>query len=229
MIIRYARSGGHPPPPDREILTIDGDGSYTMWRSIGSAVHPPSPVGRFTGKLDAQTLESLKTAIEAVSLEGDLVIKLKPGSAVVNIDTGQVKARMGIHDEPDNAWSQLAELLRGLLRQLTNSPEAAIILIVSDDGRRARLEHMGQQSLQLDLSRLTVQAVLWKGYTVVDEWLLSESSSDENDPISADINWQMDLPFDHHFEPGDDQNVVAYVTFSIFHEGRFIPVKLTSS
>jgi hypothetical protein len=229
MIIRYARSGGHPPPPDREILTIEEDGSYTMWRSIGSAVHPPSPVGRFTGQLDTQTLNSLKTAVDAVSLEGDLVIKLKPGSAVVNIDTGRVKARLGIHDEPDNAWSQLAEHLKGLLKQLTDSPEAAIILTVSDDGRRARLEHLGQQSLQLDLNRLTVQAVLWEGYAMVDDWSLSESAPSENDPISADINWQMDLPFDHHFEPGDEQNVVAYVTFSIFHEGRFIPVKLTSS
>ena len=229
MIIRYARSGGHRPPPDREILIIEEDGSYTMWRSIGSAVHPPSPVGRFAGQLDAQTLESLIVASKAVSLEGDLVIKPKPGSAMVNIETGQVKARMGIHDEPENAWSQLAELLKGLLKQLTNSPEAAIMLAVSEDGDRARLEHLGQQPTRLDLSRLTVRAVLWEGYGKVDDWSLSEGASGENDPISADMNWQMDLPFDHHFEPGDGQNVVAYVTFSIFQEGRFIPVKLTSS
>jgi hypothetical protein len=49
MMIHYARSGGFRPPRDREILTIEEDGAFTMWRSVGSAVHPPSPVGRFAG------------------------------------------------------------------------------------------------------------------------------------------------------------------------------------
>ena len=229
MIIRYARSGGQPPPPDREILTIEEDGSFTMWRSIGSAVQPPSPVGRFSGQLNDQNLVSLKAAIEAVNLEGDLVIKLKPGSAVVNIDTGQVKARMGNHDEPDNSWLQLAELLKGLLKQLSQYPEAAMILTVSDDGQKTRLKHLGRRSLQLDLSQLTVRAVLWEGYKKVDDWTLSEGGAKEDDPTTADIGWQMDLPFEHLFEPRDGQSVVAYVTLSIFHEGRFIPVRLTST
>ena len=229
MIIRYARSGGHPPPPDREILTIDEDGTFTMWRSIGSAVQPSSPVGRFAGRLDDQTLESLKSAIVEVALVGDITTKLKPGSAVVNIDTGLVKARMGIHDEPENAWSQLVAIMKGLLKQLTTKPEAAISLTVSDDGRRAHLEHLGQQPLELDLSQLTVYAVLWEGYKIVAEWTFSTSDSEEEIPIVVDTNWQMDLPFDHHFEPGDNQRVVAYVTFSIFNEDRLVPVRLTSS
>jgi len=228
MMIRFARSGGHRPPRDREILTIEEDGSFSMWRSIGSAVHPPSPIGRFVGQLNTQTRESLLAAVKEVSLEGDLVIKPKPGSAVVNIETDQVKARMGIHDEPDGPWSELAKLLQGLLGELTKCPVAAVMLDVSEGGEKARLIHLGRQPLLLDLSQLDVRAVLWEGHMKVGDWSASGTLSAEKDKTLADVNWEMDLPFNHHFDPSSQQTVVAYVTFSVDHEGRFIPVKLTS-
>lgn len=229
MMIRYARSGGFRPPRDREILTIEEDGSFTMWRSVGSAVQPPSPVGRFAGQLDAPTLESLKASVKAVALEGDLAIKPKPSSAVVNIETDRVKARMGIHDEPVGSWAELAESLKGLLGKLTNSPVAAITLDVDEGGRYARLIHLGQQPLLLDLSQLEVRAVLWEGHMKVGDWSTSSGDSGGNGQISAELNWEMNLPFDHHFDLAGEQTVVAYVTFSISHEDRFIPVKLTSN
>jgi len=228
MMIRYSRSGGHRPPRDREILAIEDDGSFSMWRSIGSAVQPPSPIGRFAGQLDSHTLEELITAVNAVAREGDLVIKPKPGSAVVNIETDQVKARMGIHDEPDSSWPELANLLHGLLGELTKSPLAAITLDVSEDGTSARLIHLGKMPLLLDLKQLNVRAVLWEGHIKVGDWSTSETVTGELDPISADVNWEMDLPFNHNFEADDDQKIVAYVTFSISNDNRFIPVKLTS-
>lgn len=229
MIIHYARSGGHPPPPDREILTIEDDGTFTMWRSIGAAVQPPSPVGRFSGKLDDQTLEKLKSTIGKVTPLGDLSIKPKPGSSIVTIDTGQVKARMGIHDEPDNAWTDLVTIMKRLLKQLVNHPEAAIRLTVSDDGQSARLEHLGLQPIELDLSQFTIRAVLWEGYKMVGDWSSTSDETEKNSSVMADSNWQMDLPFDHNFDPDSDQNIIAYVTFSIKNEGRLIPVRLTSS
>ena len=229
MMIRYARSGGFRPPRDREILTIEEDGTFTMWRSVGSAVHPPSPVGRFAGQLDPQTRESLINAVTAVSLEGDLEIIPKPGSAIVNIETDQVHARMGIHDEPNNSWADIAKLLQELLGKLTSSPVAAMKLAVSEGGKEARLIHLGQQPLILDLSALSVRAVLWEGHKKEDDWSTSGSMSGENDQISTGMNWEMDLPFDHQFDPTDEQSVVAYVTFSISHKGRVIPVKLNSS
>ncbi len=54
MIVTYRRVGGMQPPPDRELLTIDDDGSFTLWRSVGWATYPPTPVGRFSGRLDGQ-------------------------------------------------------------------------------------------------------------------------------------------------------------------------------
>ena len=229
MMVRYARSGGFRPPRDREILTIKDDGAFSMWRSVGSAVHPASPIGRFAGQLDDQILESLITAVKSVSLEGDLEIIPKPGSAIVNIETDRVRARMGIHDEPNNSWAELAELLQGLLGKLTSSPVAAVKLTVSESGKEARLIHLGQEPLLLDLSVLDVRAVLWEGHKKVDDWSTSGGISGDNEKILADLNWEMELPFNHQFDTSDEQSVVAYVTFSIYQKDQIIPVKLDSS
>jgi hypothetical protein len=136
---------------------------------------------------------------------------------------------MGIHDEPNNSWSEIAKLLQGLLGKLTSTPTAAIKLAVSEGGKEARLIHLGQQPLLLDLSVLNVRAVLWEGHKKVGDWSTSGGVTGENDKISAGMNWEMELPFDHPFDPSDDQTVVAYVTFSISHKGQLIPVKLNSS
>ena len=228
MMIRYARSGGFRPPRDREILTIEKDGAFTMWRSIGSAVYPPSPVGRFAGQLEPRTQESLTKAVQAVAHEGDIDIVPKPGSAIVNIETDQVHARMGIHDEPGNSWGALAELLQGLLKNLTSCPVAAMDVAVSDDGKKAHLAHLGQQPLLLDLSELIVRAVLWEDHKKLGDWSTSGTAAGE-DQISAAINWKLELPFDHGFDPSGEQNVVVYVTFAISHKNQFIPVRLDSS
>jgi hypothetical protein len=120
----------------------------------------------------------------------------------------------------------LIEQLRHLLGDLTASPQAAIGLELLDGGRAARLVHQGSDNLRLNLSGLTVRAVLWEGYNKAGDWRASDLPAGATDQINAGPGWSFDLPFDHGFDIAAGQEVVAYVTFAAFDGEQAIPVAL---
>jgi hypothetical protein len=228
MNIRYTRSGGRTPPRDREILELNADGKFSMWRSVGSATHPPTPIGRFAGQLDGQDQTQVQQAAAKAAKAGNLKLTPPPGAATETIAVGEAQARLGANDKAEGDWSGLIEQLRRLLGDLTASPQAAIGLEVREGGQAARLVHRGSAELQLDLSGLTVRAVLWEGYNKNGDWRAKELPAGAASKVKAGPGWSFDLPFNHGFKIAAGQEAVAYVTFAAFDGERAIPVALNS-
>lgn len=228
MKISYSRSGGRTPPRDREILEINSEGTFSMWRSVGSATHPPTPIGRFAGQLYDQGQIQLQEAAAKAAKAGNLKLKPLPGAATETITVDEAQARLGANDKPEGAWTDVIEQLRRLLGNLTAFPQAAVKLEVQERGRTARLVQQGPDELQLDLSGLTVRAVLWEGYNKAGDWRAKELPAGAASKVKAGPGWSFDLPFDHGFKIETGQEVVAYVTFAAFDGDRSIPVALNS-
>jgi hypothetical protein len=226
MLIEFQRSGGRPPA-DQERLEIEQDGSYNLWRSVGWTTSPPTPVGRFEGKLSQEELASLQDLIKTTTPAGDLQIKAKPDSSVDRIRVGAVNAILGANDEADEPWNGLIEELREWLGTLTRSPRAAVALEVAPDGQSARLVQQGEQALRLDLSKLTVRAVLWEEYLTKGDWS-AKAASEGLGEVNAGPGWVLELSFQHNFTVGPEQEVVAYSTFTVYDGATPIPVSLSS-
>ena len=137
-LVSYRRQGGHPPP-DRELLEVSPDGSFTMWRTIARAFDPPTPVGRFAGTIDPDTLERLRAATEDAERAGDLTEELPAGSAVEETAVGKRRATLPHTASPDGPWGQLLRRVRPLLVELTASPQAAVGLRLGDELRLVQL------------------------------------------------------------------------------------------
>jgi len=227
-MIKYSRTGGFRPPRDRELLTIDNKGHFRLWRSVSSAKWPPTAVGLFGGQLEDSELTKLQEMVQAAERLGDLEIIPPPGSAIERVTIGSgIHARLGIHNKPDGPWGSLLERLRQLLADLTAYPQAALKVTVTPDGRAAHLTHLGDQPLPLDLSNLTIRAVLWQEYQNLGDWRYSGPATWDNE-IVAEPGWSLELPFAHGFKVQPATEVVAYVTTTIFDKQQPIPVGLES-
>jgi hypothetical protein len=227
-MIQYKRTGGSRPPRDRELLTVDDKGEFSLWRSIGAAVFPPTAVGRFAGQLNAGDLAALQKLTQAAQKAGDLAVVPLPGSVIERVILGDgVNARLGIHDEPDGPWGALLARLRQLLADLTAHPQAALKLTVTAKGDAARLAHLGDQPLRLDLSGLAIRAVLWEGYKNLGDWRYSGPAEWEGD-IVAEPGWSLELPFAHGHAVRPSMEVVAYVTLAAYDGRRLVPIGLES-
>ena len=228
IILRYARSGGRRPPRDKEMLEINRTGAYSLWRSIGAATFPPSPIGRFVGKLPPEELQGLLLEVQNCKQVGNLSINPPPDAAIETVHLPGVQAALYIHAEPTGAWGLLMGRIRAYLASLPESPLAAISLEVFPGGQAARLTHLGPDPLEVDFTNLSVRAVLWDGYRKAGDWFAPKMRFDFPKRITAIKDWSLDLPFDHGFSVDEGQVVVAYVTFTIFDGAQPIPVSLES-
>ena len=149
--IHYERAGGFELPRDHEVLDIDtpgaGTGAFTLWRSVGWTTHPATPVGRFSGLLDSAQNALLQDEAAAAERAGTVLIPIPPDSPIETIVVGQAQAMMGVHTDAGGVWGVLTAHLRQLLVALTQSPQAALALVLAPDGRAARLAHQGEQSI----------------------------------------------------------------------------------
>lgn len=238
MSVTYFRSGGWQPPRDNETLQIDNGGEFTMWRSIGWAAYPPTPVGRFKGKLAKEEWTALQSEIAAATSAGDLQVPLLPDSAVEEIeldgdpDGPVVEATLGSNARPPGPWLPLVERLRGLLGSLTSHPMAAIALEVEKDGSAARLVHKGDEPIEIDLSDMTVRAIVWEGWTQHGDWHAPQKASGNGNGHKTgkkvSTGWSYDLPFEHGLKLEPGYEVVAYVTFGLSDGEEIVPVSLES-
>jgi hypothetical protein len=229
LMLRYTRQGGRKPPRDREILEIEPNGAYMMWRSVGSSSYPPVPIGRFSGELSADQLSELQAKVDAVKPIGKLEVTPPPGAAIEKIEGNKdLRLTCGAHDEPEGPWGELIEYVRELLDQLTESPQAVIALTVQQEGQKAQLTHRGSSPLRVDLSDLTVRAVLWEGYNNKGDWHWDKTGRELPSETTVNQGWSFDLPFGHGFEVASGQEVVAYVTFTAFDDKKPVPVMLES-
>jgi hypothetical protein len=225
-MITYQRKGGLRPPPNNETLRIKEDGTFTLWRSVSLASIPPSPIGRFSGVLAEDLHLQLQDAARTATASGNLAILPRPDSVIESIDLPGAKATLGIHDQAGGPWGRLIGLLRPLLGDLTRFPRAAIALEVLDNGQAARLIVRGADPLRLDLSKLEVQAILWRNDSLEGRWSAAAASNSTLAPLTANAGWALDLPFDHGFAITADSRVVAYAYFDVFDGEKFVSVSL---
>lgn len=217
MRVSFARVGGRVPPPDNDGVQIDDDGHFSMWRSIAPVI------GRFAGTLTDTELSGLQAEAKAAASAGDFTKPPYPEGAVDLIDLDGAHASLGSNDAAEGAWVPLLGRLRRLLDELIDEPRAAIALRVSDDGRSARLEHLGDTAIDLDLSRLSVRAVLWgRGYRKLGDWTADVAGGQR---VSAAGAWSMALPLDHGFRTAPDRVVHVYATFAATENGQRADVR----
>jgi hypothetical protein len=210
MIVRYSRIGGRVPPQDNEGLQIEDDGGFSMWRSIAPAI------GRFAGTLPTSELSSIRREADGAIAAGDFMKPPVPDGAVDVIDTEGAHASLGSNDYADGAWAPLITHLRRLLDELISMPRAAVGIQVSDDGQSARLVHLGDTPLDVDLSQLTVRALLWgRGYRKLGDWTAPEGRPAHGPRVSASDSWSLALPFEHGFRQTRDRVIHAYATFAV--------------
>lgn len=216
MTINYHRTGGFPPPTDHEYLKIQADGSFVMWRSMGKATFPPTPVGRFSGKLSPQDNLKLQKIAQETIKEGGIILTLSPDSALERIQVDGTESIMGIHSMPDGKWGELMQHIRPLLSQLTKYPEAAVGVELTDQGSGAKLVRYGSGILHIDLSHLFLRAVLWENMEPIDSWekLVHDFGNMTN--LLTEQNWTIGLPFEHGFTLQKEHHVAVYVYFVAF-------------
>jgi hypothetical protein len=205
LTVSITRSGGRTPPPDRERLEIADDGTFTMWRSVRSPV-----VGRFGGGLDEGLSEQVRELAAAASAVEPPAEAQVPGAATETVTIDGVSFRTGSSNDPPGPWGGLVEALRSWLRELTNSPVAAVALEVAGDGSSAKLVHRGDDTIAVDLSSLSVRAVVWgPGWEQRGDWSAGPSTGDAR--VEAGPGWSYDLPFEHGLviAPGDALHVFA--------------------
>ncbi len=224
MTISYQRSGGRRPPRDNESLQIDEEAGFTMWRSVGAATYPATPIGRFAGTLDPETAEALAKEGASAVAAGNLSLTPKPDGSLETITVDSARASLGANDDPKGAWQPLVSRLRQLLGELTAQPRAAIAVRVEQNGGVAQLVHLGTEPLRLDLSALTVRAVLWQNHSTRGDWRASNPGMPGE--ITAEPGWSLNLPFEHGFAVPEDASVRVYATFSILDGNNPAPVSV---
>lgn len=224
MNISYQRSGGRRPPRDNESLQIADDADFTMWRSVGAATYPATAIGRFAGRLTSDVHEALAKECAGAAGAGNLTLTPKPDGALETITVDSVRASLGANDDPTGPWEPLVTHLRQLLGDLTAQPRAAIAAHIEPDGASARLVHLGTEQLRLDLTALTVRAVLWRNYTTLGDWRAPNAGRPGE--TTAAPGWSLDLPFDHGFTIPEGTSVRVYVTFGAFNDAVLVPVSV---
>jgi hypothetical protein len=222
-VIALSRTGGLRLPQFHEVLQIDGDGAFSMWRSVSKASDLPAPIGRFGGRVASAQRAALDDAANRAVAEGSRTWLVTPDSPVDTFDVDGVTAKLGIHNPGEGAWKDLAQLVRPLLRELTASPLAAIALEV-DGG--AKLVHQGTEPLTLDLSALAVRADHWRDGQSLTRWTPSSSPAAVQGEVAAQPGWNLELPFEHGFDMQPGDRVTVDVTFAAHDGERLIPVGL---
>jgi hypothetical protein len=223
-MISVTRTGGMRPPRFHEWLDIADDGTFQMWRSVGTATLPPTPIGRFAGRLSNTQRESLEKASRGAVGEGSREWSPLPDSPVDRLQVNGASATLGIHDNGDGAWAALIRLVRQLLVELTGAPDAAIALEGDADGGDAALVHQGSNPLRVDLSNLSVRAVHWRGSDSLDTWTTDVPSSTEE--VVAESGWRLALPLDPGFDARSGDRVVVRATFAAHDGEHMVPVSV---
>jgi hypothetical protein len=197
------------------VLTVTDDGSYRLWRTIARASQPPSPVGRFIGRLPSDRWEKLRRTVESCRKAEPVELSLPPDAAREKVVLGKRISTWAEGHVPPPPFDDLAAEARRLLGELTTSPEAALELQV-DGNLVAAVRHVGHASLDLDLSGANVRAVRWDNDAAVEEWC-----ADVGGPrsVTAVPGWVYELPFDHPF--GRQAIVSAHVDNLLAFDGEF--------
>jgi hypothetical protein len=213
-LVSFARIA-FSPPPLREMLAVQADGTATAWRSNGPAV------GRFGGRADP--IEDLRAAVVGVATaEGPPEpLELVPDAAWEEVSASGKTARFAADADVDGPWGALLDRCRSLLDAVSGSPTAAIVVLV-DTGGHVRLEQRGDGTLPVELASLQVSLTLWRDGREASRAVTGTTAG----RVEAGPGWSLDVP-DASIDLGGGGQLVAVASFIADDGGVFVPVSAT--
>lgn len=171
------------PPPLREVLDVAGDGTFTMWRSVGEIV------GRFSGALpDAGSAGAL--AASAAAGDPPPAPELAPDATVDTVSVGGRSHATTQHRRPDGPWGDLLALGRELLDTLVDRPAAAVAASLPSP-TLLRLEHRGDGTLPVLLGGAVVDVRVWSPTDLVAQAYAEPPAAGA---VDAGPGWVLEVP-----------------------------------
>ncbi|HEY6569138.1 MAG TPA: hypothetical protein VIZ22_02560 [Candidatus Limnocylindrales bacterium] len=209
------------PPPERELLDVEADGSFRLWRSIAPVV------GRFGGSLPAGVVSELEGLVSAVgSAAAPRPGSLPADASVEQLEVGGARSVFEAGAEADPPWGDLLAACRRIADARTDAPVAAIALEVGlTDGRaRIRLVQRGTGTLPVELASGRAKVAVWRGMENPANALAGFDLGRVEAGPGWDAETTAELPV---LEAGD--KVTATVTFIVDDGGVFIPVAMSAT
>lgn len=210
MLLSFARLNDSPPP-ERELLDVDDDGSFRAWRSIGPVV------GRFAGQVP--DLDAVRALAEAAAADpAPSRTEVPPHASIEQLTVGEQTATVGIRDRPDGPWGELLRTCRRLLDAARDQPLAALTLDVLGVDR-VRLRHLGSEALPVELDFARAELKLWREGEVVAATAAEELGLGR---VEAGPGWSIDIAL-----PGFEDReglLSASVSLVADDDGVYVPV-----
>jgi hypothetical protein len=207
------------PPPVREILDVEDDGSWTVWRSVGLAI------GRFAGSGEAASGAGKRIIALAAAAEADEPPadgNFPPDATVDSIDLGGRSVSVPYRETVGGSWGELLAACRGLLDEALEHPRAAIGLVVAGPDR-VRLEHRGEEPLPIELGSAQVEATVWADGVFV----AAGTGRIKSGRLDAGPGWSLDVQLEG-IDPSAKGEAVTFVSFVADDGGVYIPVVLSA-
>ena len=202
---------GSAPPPERELLAVEDDGSFTMWRSSGFVV------GRFAGRLpDVEPLWALVAATAEV--DPPSTTALPPGASGEKVIVGEVTASVEARRPVDGPWGALVDAARELLDRLIDQPLAAIAATLPSP-ELVRLAHAGSEPFAVEFENAALAVDLWRDGQLAGQVERRDLGAGH---VDAGAGWSWDLPVGLDASGGGILR--ARVSFVARDEGVFVPL-----
>jgi hypothetical protein len=215
--ITFARLSDAPPPM-REMLEIEDDGSWRAWRSVGQAI------GRFAdrGGADAAGRRIVELAAATEEADPPAASEFHPDATVDTIRVGERSVAVSYRASRTGPWGELLSATRGLLDDAISHPTAAIgLVLVAND--RVRLEHRGTDPLPIELGSAQVEATVWQHGVFVG----AGTGRVEAGHVDTGPGWSLDVALDG-IDPAANGEAVVFVSFVADDGGVYIPVTLSA-
>jgi hypothetical protein len=223
LLLRYRRLGGSPPP-SAELLDVARDGAFDLWRTRAESFPTTTPIGRFRGTVDPDLLNHVLGLAGAAGAPPS-VGPAPAGSPIDRVElpgVGEVESD-GYAALPQ-PWADLRQQAQELAVDLTAQPAGSVGLEVTPSS--ARLVHLGDEPLTLDLSGAQVRVLVWSADGGIGpQWSWREGSLPDTLELAGGATF--DLPFDHPLDPSAGR-LVAYVDLRLLDGERWLDGSLES-
>lgn len=205
-------------PPLRELLFVEPDGSFRMWRSNDEAV------GRFAGTLPDPAGFATLAAAAAATAPPDGGGTSSPDATDDELRVGEAVLTTRPSDRGSGAWGAVLEACRSLLDALLDQPSAAIALELPSPGI-ARLVHAGSSTLPIELGAMRIAAEVYR-----DTSRIGAASPDSPGVhhVDAGPGWSLEIPIPQLDVPADAMLLVR-IGFVADDEGVMVPVEASRS
>ena len=187
ILVSYQRFGGFVPT-DAEALTVTAAGVFELRRTVGS-----DRIGQFAGSLDRKHLRVLQGAAKRITEDYQSSQPVASESVTERLSVSSANATIASHAKLPSRWSELLDIIRADVEQLTASPHAALELLVQrEPGNqlRGKLQQLGDASVRFAGTAIVIEVTTFdRSNRLRARW----SSTDTLQIAEAQSGWTQDL------------------------------------